>query len=427
MRSMLSKGALIVAASLATATAIPEIVVKGSKFFAGEQQFFLKGFAFQGTGGDPLVNITQCTYDIQLMKAFGTNSVRVYHVDPTKDHTPCMKVLANAGIYLWVDLDTFDTALHTIDPAWTLDQFKSYAKVMDAFHTFPNTAGFWIGNEVINSNNNSNAAPYIKAAVADMRAYRDKMGYRKIPIGYSAADIAELRPQLQNYLACGDPKTTIEFFGLNSYEWCGNATYDSSGYHNLQNMAENYSIPIFFSETGCIVPRPRTFGDQLAIFGPEMSGTWSGAIIYEWVNEGNDYGIVDYKDTEYGGVPIPMEPEFPTLKNIWESVRPNGVNQSDYKPQKPTPVCPPRVKGGWAVDGDVPLPTLGATVKQFVAIKKRQASMWHTIFAPHSGPLRISHTHIDEKQKSSASKTQVEVESCVLGLFLMGVVAFFSM
>lgn len=191
------------------------------------------------------------------MKTFGANSVRVYHVDPTKDHTACMKVLADAGIYLWVDLDTFSTALHTRDPAWTLDQFKNYTQVMDAFHSFSNTAGFWIGNEVISSNKSSDAAPFIKAATADMRAYRDKMGYRKIPIGYSAADIAELRPQLQDYLACGDSRTTFEFFGLNSYEWCGNATYDSSGYHNLENMVENYTIPIFFSETGCIVPRPR--------------------------------------------------------------------------------------------------------------------------------------------------------------------------
>ncbi|QSZ28879.1 hypothetical protein DSL72_003384 [Monilinia vaccinii-corymbosi] len=377
MRSMLSKSVLILAASLATVTALPEIIVKGSKFFAGGEQFFLKGFAFQGTGDDPLVNVTQCRYDINLMKSFGTNSVRVYHVDPTKDHTGCMKILADAGIYLWLDLDTFGTALRTVNPAWTLDQFKNYSKVMDAFHSFPNTAGFWIGNEVINSNANSDAAPYIKAAVADMRTYRDRMGYRKIPIGYSAADIAELRPQLQNYLVCGDPKTTVEFFGLNSYEWCGNATYDSSGYHNLQNMAENYTVPIFFSETGCIVPRPRYFGDQKAIFGPEMSRTWSGSIIYEWVNEGNEYGVVNYKGTEYGGPPIPMNPEFSTLKNIWATITPNGVKESDYTPQKPSPTCPASVARGWAINGNVPLPTLGAAVKKVVAMRKRQASMGH--------------------------------------------------
>ncbi|RAL65113.1 hypothetical protein DID88_001219 [Monilinia fructigena] len=185
MRSIVLKAALVLTASLATVTAAPEVashevashevashevVVKGSKFFADGEQFFLKGFAFQGTGQDPLLNVTQCRYDMDLMRLFGANSVRVYHVDPTKDHTECMKILALAGIYLWVDLDTFDTAIRNVGSAWTLDQFQNYAKVMDAFHSFPNTAGFWIGNEVINSNSNSGAAPYIKAAVTDMRA-----------------------------------------------------------------------------------------------------------------------------------------------------------------------------------------------------------------------------------------------------------------
>ena len=40
------------------------------------------------------------------------------------------------------------------------------------------------------------------------------MGYREIPIGYSHADVAGLRPVLQNYLACGDPAQAIDFFGL---------------------------------------------------------------------------------------------------------------------------------------------------------------------------------------------------------------------
>lgn len=32
----------------------------------------------------------------------------------------------------------------------------------------------------------SGAAPYVKAAVRDIKAYRDSKNYRKIPIGYSA-------------------------------------------------------------------------------------------------------------------------------------------------------------------------------------------------------------------------------------------------
>lgn len=116
-----------------------------------------------------------------------------------------------------------------------------------------------------------------------MKAHRDTKGYRKIPVGYSAADIAELRPMLQNYLACGSNTTeTIDFFGLNAYEWCGSSSsYTISGYDQLNEMSADYNIPIYFSETGCNTVKPRTFDDQSAILGPDMDDTWSGAIIYE--------------------------------------------------------------------------------------------------------------------------------------------------
>lgn len=183
--------------------------------------------------------------------------------------------------------------------------------------------------------------------------------YRTVPIGYSAADIAELRPMLQNYLACGSqPAQTIDFFGLNSYEWCGYATYQTSGYSNLQAMAENYSIPIFFSETGCNVPEPRPFLDQAAIFGPDMIDTWSGSIIYEWVEETNHYGIVTYPNGEiYSGAPIPINPDFTTLQTVWKDISPVGVAESSYTPSFAAPACPLATMG-WGVNGDVPLPTL---------------------------------------------------------------------
>lgn len=43
------------------------------------------------------------------MKELGANAIRVYHVDPFADHTGCMKAFADAGIYLFVDLDSFQT------------------------------------------------------------------------------------------------------------------------------------------------------------------------------------------------------------------------------------------------------------------------------------------------------------------------------
>lgn len=119
------------------------------------------------------------------------------------------------------------------------------------------------------------AATFIKAAARDMKAYRDSKGYRTIPVGYSAADIAELRPMLQDFLTCGgNASDSVDFFALNSYEWCGDVDFDTSGYANLQAGAANFPVPIFFSETGCNTVRPRTFEDQAAIFGEKMINDW---------------------------------------------------------------------------------------------------------------------------------------------------------
>jgi hypothetical protein len=48
------------------------------------------------------------------MKSLGANTIRVYHVDASGDHTGCMSAFADAGIYLFVDLDTFETQINQV-------------------------------------------------------------------------------------------------------------------------------------------------------------------------------------------------------------------------------------------------------------------------------------------------------------------------
>lgn len=48
------------------------------------------------------------------MKELGVNTIRVYHVDPHAQHEGCMKAMDDAGIYLLVDLDTFDTYIEAV-------------------------------------------------------------------------------------------------------------------------------------------------------------------------------------------------------------------------------------------------------------------------------------------------------------------------
>lgn len=48
------------------------------------------------------------------MKELGANAIRVYHVDPLADHTGCMQIFADAGIYLFVDMDSFQTYIKLV-------------------------------------------------------------------------------------------------------------------------------------------------------------------------------------------------------------------------------------------------------------------------------------------------------------------------
>jgi len=260
---------------------------------------------------------------------------------------------------------------------WGQSQLTAFEKVMDSFHSFDNVAGFFIGNEILTTPAGSPAAPYAKAAAHDLKSYRNSKGYRNIPVGYSAADIASLRPMLQNYLACGsDTESTIDFFSLNAYEWCGHNTYEASGYAALNANASTYNIPIFFSETGCNTIQPRTWEDQAAIFGPEMASYWSGSIAYEWIEEANNYGLVTYGPKvdpaspnappdgfPRTGTPQPIQPDFNNLKGQWAAASPSTIALAAYNPTNSAPACPASTPGAWEVDPAAPLPTLLGTTK----------------------------------------------------------------
>lgn len=115
-----------------TVQSIPTISITGTKFFTSEgDQFFIKGictalmafirFAYWNLGiayqlieNDPLIDDAQCQRDAALMQQLGANSIRVYHVDATADHSACMNTFASAGIYLWVDLDSFTTYIRLV-------------------------------------------------------------------------------------------------------------------------------------------------------------------------------------------------------------------------------------------------------------------------------------------------------------------------
>lgn len=173
------------------------------------------------------------------------NAIRVYAVDNSANHDECMSALAEAGIYLVLDVNTPEYSLNRIDVAvsYNADYLQSVFATIDAFQQYSNTLAFFSGNEVINAVNTTNCAPYIKAVTRDMKQYIGERGYRAIPVGYSAADVPNQYQQGQ-YMDCGPAPARSDFFAINNYEWCDPSSFTKSGWDVLVEQYSNYSIPL---------------------------------------------------------------------------------------------------------------------------------------------------------------------------------------
>ncbi len=234
------------------------------------------------------------------MQRLGMNTIRVYNLDPDLDHTECASIFNAAGIYMILDVNSPlpNESLNRGAPweSYSEVYMERVFKVVEAFKNFPNTLGFFSGNEVINEDSVEEVPAYIRAVTRDMKDYISKNSKRPIPVGYSAADVRPLLMGTFSYFTCniedGD-SSKIDFFGLNSYSWCGDATYESSGYNVLVEDFSNTTIPIFFSEYGCNLVTPRTWTEVGTLYSDPMVGVFSGGVIYEYTQEENNYGLVE--------------------------------------------------------------------------------------------------------------------------------------
>ncbi|KAI9732336.1 MAG: hypothetical protein M1834_001543 [Cirrosporium novae-zelandiae] len=298
------------------ASAVNTIEVSGSDFVDSEtnERFQIIGIDYQpgGSSGysaskDPLSNGTACLRDAIIMQKLGVNTLRVYNLDGTISHDECASIFNAAGIYMLLDVNSplDGESINRDDPSstYTSSYLKRIFQVVEAFKSYPNTLGFFSGNEVINDETSAGVVPpYMRAVTRDLKNYIAKQADRSIPVGYSAADVRDVLADTWEYLQCAidgddDDMSRIDFFGLNSYSWCGgDATYSTSGYDELVAMFANTTVPVFFSEYGCNEVTPRVFDEVQALYSDKMTGVFSGGLVYEYSEESNDYGLVEIND-----------------------------------------------------------------------------------------------------------------------------------
>lgn len=162
-------------ATSTASTSLPTVTVKGNAFFNGSDRFYIRGVDYQPGGSssttDPLADYSTCSRDIPYFQKLGLNTIRVYAVDNSVNHDACMNALAEAGIYLVLDVNNPKYSLNRDNPAESYNPtyLQSVFATIDAFAGYTNTLVFFSGNEVINSANSTAAAPYVKAVTRDMK------------------------------------------------------------------------------------------------------------------------------------------------------------------------------------------------------------------------------------------------------------------
>lgn len=351
---------------------IAPIEVRGNAFFNSEtgDRFYLRGLDYQPGGSsnlkDPIADTDTCERDIEYFKELGINTIRIYSIDNTKDHSECMEKLADAGIYVIFDVNTpYASVVRgnesecSYNTLYLQEVFASILKVAD----YNNTLGLFAGNEVINDKESTPAATYVKAVVRDMKHFIKNRNLRKIPVGYSAADVSQNRLETAHYFNCGDDEMArVDMFGFNDYSWCGDSSFTKSGYDSKVEEYSNYSKPIFLSEYGCNRVSPRPFTEVEALYSEKMTHVFSGGLVYEYSEEDNEYGLV-----EIDGDDIKTNKDFDNLKEMFEKVdnpKGDGAFQEDLEHSE----CPDK-SDVWEASNKIPDTPKGA-LKYIIADAK---------------------------------------------------------
>ncbi|KAH9911428.1 Glucanosyltransferase-domain-containing protein [Epithele typhae] len=348
---------------LAVATgvhALPKVTRNGRYLYNEDgSRFFVKGIAYQEQGVlstdpnnpfsepstfiDPLTDASACNRDIPFLKQLTVNAVRIYSVNSSLNHDDCMAAFSAAGIYMIIDLALpGEGSIDRLQPEWTTDLLNQYINTINVFNKYDNVLAYNIGNEIITDpGEGTGAAPFIKAAARDTRAYLDSIKSSAL-VGYAAIDGADnwVLP-LAEYLAC-DPSngnsgsTSIDLFGLNNYEFCGD---DSPSVYNGKNGDfAGYNVPAYFSEFGCVSNPPRLWTEVETIFSQPMSNVWSGGLAFSYfpaTSGGGSFGMVTID-----GSTVTTSDDFTRLVSQYGKVSfPTVPSQSDAGATQ-YPSCP---------------------------------------------------------------------------------------
>jgi hypothetical protein len=120
-----------------------------------------------------------------------------------------MKLFADAGIYLLLDVATPHFSVNRKSPEYGVNLYNAYKATVDAFAKYNNLFGFIAGNEVTNDKTNTQASAFVKGALRDIKVYIKGTKSRQIPVGYASNDDEFIRDAIKDYFNCGDQDAQV--------------------------------------------------------------------------------------------------------------------------------------------------------------------------------------------------------------------------
>lgn len=225
---------------------------------------------------------------LPLLKKLNVNAIRVYQIDPRKDHTQIMNLLRDNGIYVLVGMVTnapengVEPALNRLDPHYNQVIRNRLESVVKAFGKYENTLGFEVGNEVVfpgnilgtvmGGGNLASARPEDKAKareieqyaimsekqmIEDTKLFLKKYHLRPIPVGTSLQDTNHAESigfgmigtdMAAKYYACGSAGERADFIGFNTYRYLPGGNINA--YDFYAQVLEDSPVPVVFTEAG---------------------------------------------------------------------------------------------------------------------------------------------------------------------------------
>ncbi|KFY06941.1 hypothetical protein V492_07597 [Pseudogymnoascus sp. VKM F-4246] len=351
-------------ADLMGRSSITPITTSGNAFFQGNRRFYIRGVNYAPGSGfgvvDPIANEASCSRDIVEFKKLGINTIQINAVDNTANHDACMNAFAEADIYVVLDVNTPKYALNAEDPAPSYNSvyLQNVFATIDMFAKYPNTLAFLSGADADRYSTDA-VVPYVKAVTRDMRQYIGSRGYRKIPVGYSVAQIPKYI-EMADYMNCGTPDERSDFFAFENYSWCNPSSLATSDWDNIFQNFTNYGIPIFMSGYGCFL-NVQNFEEVAALYSTEIiTSVCSGGLVYGYSEEGRGNGLVIIDSP----TAITELPSFLALQAAYKAT-PNPRDNGRYNTTGGPSKCP-TTSPTWKISSDAPLPAIPSAAAELV-------------------------------------------------------------